>query len=232
MTQGRGLAAARLAVGGQGEFQQVRSEPKEKGADLAWDGGQRDPTVPCSSQPPFVRFPFLPGRLLTPQVSPPTPLVQNQGWASWSDHTPRPPQPAQSLGLPGPQGPRDPPGPALLDGDVRQPSPEDLVRAVPPQPDGHQLTGARPRNCREGGRGLRQPGGPREEKGRARPPLQPREAPLLASSSPFPRGRLPTRTGQDKGAPGTPRRAQRHKPLPGAAAARAGGQWGVFSIPP
>lgn len=67
MTLGRGLAAARVAVGGRGEFQQVRSEPKGRGAGLAWDGSQHDPTVPCSSQPQFVRFLFLPGRLLTPQ---------------------------------------------------------------------------------------------------------------------------------------------------------------------
>lgn len=63
MTLGRGLAAARVAMGGRGEFRQVRSESKEKGAGLAWDGGQQDPTVPCSSQPQFVRFLFLPGML-------------------------------------------------------------------------------------------------------------------------------------------------------------------------
>lgn len=66
MTLGRGLAAARVAVGGRGEFQQVRSEPVEKGAGLACDGGQHDLSVPCSSQPQFMRFLFLPGMLLTP----------------------------------------------------------------------------------------------------------------------------------------------------------------------
>lgn len=67
-TLGRGLAATRVAMGGRGEFQfqQVRSEPMEKGAGLAWDGGQHDPSVPCSSQPQYVRFLFLPGMLLTP----------------------------------------------------------------------------------------------------------------------------------------------------------------------
>lgn len=55
-TLGRGLAATRVAMGGRGEFQQVRSEPMEKGAGLAWG----------SSQPQYVRFLFLPGMLLTP----------------------------------------------------------------------------------------------------------------------------------------------------------------------
>lgn len=125
-TLGRGLAATRVAMGGRGEFQQVRSEPMEKGAGLAWDGGQHDPSVPCSSQPQYVRFLFLPGMLLTPpKVSLLTPLVHSQSWASWGDHTPHPSQ-LRAWGFLAPGDPGTRQALPSSTGDVTQSFPEDL----------------------------------------------------------------------------------------------------------
>lgn len=51
MTLGRGLDAARVAVGGRGEFQQVRSEAMEKGAGPAWMVASMTPLSPAQASP-------------------------------------------------------------------------------------------------------------------------------------------------------------------------------------
>lgn len=62
------------AMGSHGQFQEARSEPTGRGAGLAWGGGQHDPTVPCSTQPQFVRFTVSPSHAAQPRsVSPDTP---------------------------------------------------------------------------------------------------------------------------------------------------------------